>query len=58
MRRQELQSHVGVFALEGVDAYRANRKPDRAREDSIFFSSLYPVNPIRSDTLLLNENGV
>jgi len=58
MFRQQLQSSLGIFSLEGVDTYRADRKPDRASERSIFFPSLYLVNPVSSDWLALNKDGV
>jgi hypothetical protein len=58
MFRQQLQSSLGISSREGIDTYRANRKPDGASERSIFFPSLNLVNPISSDRLALNKNGV
>jgi hypothetical protein len=58
MFRQQLQSSLGIPSREGIDTYRANRKPDSASDRSIFFPSLNLVNPISSDRLALNKNGV
>jgi hypothetical protein len=58
MVRQQLQSSLGISSPKGVDTYRANRKPDRASERSILFPSLYLVNPVSSDSLTLNKDGV
>jgi hypothetical protein len=50
MVRQQRQSRLGIFSLEVVKTYRANRKPDGASERSIcFFASLDFVDPVRSD---------
>jgi hypothetical protein len=58
MIRQQLQSGLGIFSRKGIDTYRANRKPDSASEGSIVFPSLYLVNPVSSDGLVLNADGV
>jgi hypothetical protein len=58
MFRQQLQCSLGIFSLKGIDTYRANRKPDRASERSIFFPSLNLANPISSDWPALNKYGV
>lgn len=57
MVRQQLQSSLGVFSLVGINTYWANRKPDRTSDRSIFVPSIYLVNPVRSDTLALNNDG-
>jgi hypothetical protein len=58
MVRQQLQSSLGISSFKDVETYRTNRKPDRASERSIFFSSLYLVYPVSSDRLALNKNSV
>jgi hypothetical protein len=58
MIRQQLQSSLGIFSLKGIDPYRADRKPDSASERPIFFPSLYLINPVSSDGLALNKDGV
>jgi hypothetical protein len=58
MFRQQLQSSFSITSREGIDTYRANRKPDSASEHSIFFPSLYLLNPVSSDSLALNKDGV
>jgi hypothetical protein len=58
MVRQQSQSRLGIFSLEVVETYRANRKPDCASERSIcFFPSLDFVYPVSSDRLVLNNDG-
>jgi hypothetical protein len=58
MIRQQLQSGLGIFSRKGIDTYRANRKPDGTSEGSIFFALVYLVNPVGSDGLVLNADGV
>ena len=58
MVRQQLQSSLGISSREGIDTYRANREPDRASERSLLFPALYFVNPVSSDRLALNKDGV
>ena len=58
MSRQQLQSGLGIFPRKGIDTYSANRKPDSTSEGSIVFPSLYLVNPVSSDGLVLNADGV
>jgi hypothetical protein len=58
MFRQQVQSSLGISSREGIDTYRANRKPDCASERSMLFPPLYLVNPVSSDSLALNKDGV
>ena len=58
MVHQQLQRTLGIFSLKGVKTYRAHRKPDRASERSLLFPALYLVNPVSSDRLALNKDGV
>ena len=46
MFRQQVQSSLGISSREGIDTYRANRKPDRASERSILFPPLHLVYPL------------
>ena len=54
MIRQQLQRRLGIIALKGIDADRANGKPNRARWHSFVCALLDFVNPISSDGLALN----
>ncbi len=58
MVRQQLQRRFGILALEGIGADRADRKPNRACEHSIFLAALNLVNPVGSDMLTLYKDGV
>src|SRR5713101_8355063 len=58
MIRQQLQSSLGISSLKGIDTYGANGKPDSTSERSIFIPPLYLVNPVSSDWLALNKDGV
>lgn len=55
---QQLQSGGGICSFESVDAHRADGKPDRASGNPIFLPALDVVNPVGSDCLALNEDGV
>ncbi len=55
---QQRQCGLGIRSLKGVDTYRTHGKPNRASELSIFCPSLNLVDPISSDRLALNKNGV
>ena len=55
---QQLQSRLGIRSPKGVDTDWAHREPDRASDRSRFLPSLDLVNPVRSDRLVLNTDGV
>jgi hypothetical protein len=55
---QQLQSRFGIFPRKAIDTYGANRKPDRTSEVSVDVPSVYLVNPVGSDGLVLNADGI
>lgn len=55
---QQSQGSLRIFPLKGVDTYGSDGKPDIAMDNSIFFPSLYLVNPVGSDRLPLNQDRV
>jgi hypothetical protein len=57
MRRQQLQGSFGIFSLKAIQSHRANRKPDIAGENSVFFAPLNSIDPISADGLSFDKDN-